>query len=151
MWDAGEREGYYVGDSAYECWLAWLCDVETGAIADPRPGMNGNGWYFEVLVHCRRIAGRWLDRIADEFPSGCAQDLKQSADQYSRIAEECIKDIGSTWDLTPRAEHVDTWTSTMRQEQIKRLESAREHDRAAIDLLRRALESLHRFQPSRQF
>lgn len=142
MWHAGERGGYQVGDAAYGAWLAWLRGVESGAVEDPRPGMPGNGWYFEVLVHSRRIAGRWLDRIADELPSGSAHDLKQSAGHYSRIAEECTDGIGCTWDLAPHAERLDTWTSAMRREQIDRLQSAREHDREAIVQIDRALESL---------
>jgi len=143
MWDAGERGGYQVGDAAYESWLAWLRDVEAGAIEDPRPGMHGNGWYFEVLAHCRRIAGRWLARIADEVPgSRLVQDLRQAADHYSRIAEESMEAIDCAEDLAPRAERLDTWTSAMRQEQIKRLESAREHDCKAIVLLSRAVDSL---------
>jgi beta-lactamase regulating signal transducer with metallopeptidase domain len=139
MWKTEKRGAYFVGDAAYAFWLKWLRDVEAGTVKDPKAGMHGNGWCFEVLIHSRRIAGRWLKQTADDFTGETGRQLRIAADHYTQLVEVCMKDINSPWDLAPGPVRFDAWTSRMRQQEIARLEAAREHDRAAIDAITQAL------------
>jgi len=142
MWQTEKREAYFVGEAAYAHWLGWLRDVEAGKVDDPKAGMQGNGWCFDVLIHSRRIAGRWLKQKADDFADETMQQLRIAAERYVQIAEVCMRDIDCPWDLALGPNRFDDWTSKMRQDEIVRLEAAREHDRAAIAAIEKALESL---------
>lgn len=142
MWTTEKREAYFTGDAAYAYWLGWLRDVEAGKVADPRAGMQGNGWCYDVLIHSRRIAGRWLSRKASDLGDETAGHLRHAADQYVRIAEECLKDLKCPWDLALGPARFDDWTGKLRQEQIARLEGARERDRTAVASLTKALATL---------
>ncbi len=142
MWNTEKRDAYFVGDAAYGHWLGWLRDVEAGKVNDPKAGMQGNGWCFDVLIHSRRIAGRWLKDKADSFTGEAAEQLRVAADHYARIPELCMKDVDCPWELAPGPGSFEKWTSEMRQSQIARLVAAREHDRAAIAAIQKALESM---------
>lgn len=142
MWHTEKREAYFVGEAAYAHWLGWLRDVECGKLDDPKAGMQGNGWCFDVLIHCRRIAGRWLKQKADDFDGEATKELRGAADHYAQIAELCMKDLNCPWDLALGPNRFDGWTTQFRQDQIARLEAAREHDRAAVAAIEKALESL---------
>ena len=139
MWKTERREAYFCGEAAYEHWLGWLNGIESGAIENPKNGMQGNAWCFDVLVHGRRIAGRWLREKAQGFVEPARGLILQAADHYSQIAETCMKDLNSSWDLAPGPHRLDQWTRAMRQSQIHRLQSARELDRAAIVAIESAL------------
>ena len=139
MWKTEKRDAYFVGDAAYAFWLNWLRDVEAGKVSDPKAGMQGNAWCFAVLIHSRSIAGRWLNRAANDFSGETANQLRVAADHYTQIADLCLKDINTSWDLAPVPARFDAWTSQMRQQQIARLQAACEHDRAAIQAITRAL------------
>jgi hypothetical protein len=142
MWNTEKRGDYFVGHAAYAHWLSWLGDVESGRIDDPRGGMQGNAWCFDVLIHSRRIAGRWLKKKVNDFEGKAASELGIAADHYAQIADSCSKDFKSSWDLAVGPDRFSEWTSELRQTQIRRLEAAREHDQAAIGAIERALESL---------
>jgi len=142
MWNSQKRKAYFVGDAAYGHWLGWLGDVESGKVDDPKAGMQGNGWCFDVLIHSRRIAGRWLEEKADDFSDEAAKQLRIAGGHYGRIAELCMKDLDCSWDLALAPDRFDDWTSDMRQDQIARLEAAREHDRAAAAAIEKALATL---------
>ena len=142
MWSTEKREAYYVGEAAYVHWLGWLRGVEGGAVEDPKAGMQGNGWCFDVLIHSRRIAGRWLDRKAEDFEGEAANELRTAAGHYTQIAQLCMKNLHCPWDLALSPDRFDRWTGALRQDQITRLEAAREHDRAAVAALERAVKSL---------
>lgn len=142
MWKTEMVEAYYVGEKAYESWLSWLRDVEAGAVEDPKGGMQGNGWCFDVLIHGRRIAGGWLRQRADLFEGEAAAELGKAAAHYARVADICERDLECSWDLAPGPERFDEWDSSKRQDQISRLEAAREHDRAAIASIEKALYAI---------
>ena len=142
MWNTEKRQAYFCGEAAYTHWLGWLSDVERGKVDDPKAGMQGNGWCFDVLVHSRRIAGRWLKRKADEFDGVTATQLHVAAEHYAQIPEVCMKGVKCPWDLALAPERVADWTSELRQTQTARLEAAREHDRAAVAAIEKALEPL---------
>jgi len=142
MWHTEKREAYFVGEAAYAHWLGWLRDVEAGKVEDPKAGMQGNGWCFDVLVHSRRIAGRWLSGKADGLGGGAAPHLRAAADHYAQVAVLCMRDLDCPWDLTLGPRRADEWTSALRQEQIARLEASRDHDRAAVAAIEQALASL---------
>ena len=142
MWNTDKREAYFVGEAAYAYWLEWLRAVESGTVDDPKAGMQGNGWCFDVLIHCRRIAGRWLRQKADDFDGRTAEQLRLAADHYTQIAELCMKDLDRPWDLALAPNRFDAWTSELRKDQIARLEAARDHDLAAIAAIEKALESV---------
>ncbi len=144
MWNTEKRGDYFVGEAAYAHWLSWLRAVDSSEVKDPKGGMQGNGWCYDVLIHSRRIAGRWLNRKADDFSGETAGQLRVAADHYTRIAELCIKDLSCPWDLALGPNRFDQWTSAMRREQIARLEAAREHDRAAAAAIEKALEAWHK-------
>ena len=139
MWTTEKRGDYFVGDAAYAHWLKWLSDVEAGRVEDPKAGMQGNGWCFDVLLHSRRIATRWLRSRAEGFGDEAREKLLVAADHYEHMAEGLIAGLECPWDLAlPPNRHSD-WTSAMRQDQIERLEAAREHDRKAIAAIEKAL------------
>ncbi len=133
MWHTEKCGAYAVGEAAYAHWLTWLRGTETPC--------QGNGWYFDVLIHSRRIAGRWLAQRADDYPE-IAAPLREAAAHYTDIAEECMDEIGCAWDLTSAAKGTNEWPTRLRLEEIARLESAVVHDRAAIAALERALAEL---------
>ncbi len=149
MWNAEKRNAYFCGDAAYAHWLTWLKGVESGKVADPKSGMQGNGWCFDVLIHSRRIASRWLDQRASEFDAETAAQMRFAAEHYAQIAETCMTDLMCPWDLALSPERFTNWNSPMRLNQIARLESAREHDRSAIAAIRLAIETLEKASQKR--
>jgi hypothetical protein len=140
MWNTEKRGDYFVGEAAYAHWLKWLRDVDSGKVADAKAGMQGNGWCFDVLIHSRRIAARWLSQTANTFPDASAAQLRIAAEHYAQIPELCMQGLTGSWDLTLGPERSADWTSALRQQQITRLEAAREHDRAAIAAIAKALK-----------
>jgi hypothetical protein len=139
MWQTGKRDDYFCGEAAYAHWLNWLREVEAGTAKDPKAGMQGNGWCIDVLVHSRRIAGPWLRAKAELFPGEAHEQLLRAADHYMQTAALCMEGLNCPWDLTLGPEKLGQWTSALRQEEIRRLEAAREHDRAAIAAIGKAL------------
>lgn len=140
MWSAPEvGDQYLCGGEAYDFWIGWLQDIDEGGVEDPVSGMQGNGWYFDVLVHSRGIAGRWLAARADDVPEGAAEPLRSAAGLYSRMASELAGGLDCSWDLAPPPERYGQWTAEMRREQVSRLCRARELDGEAVALVREAL------------
>jgi hypothetical protein len=142
MWKTERNEAYFCGEAAYAHWLKWLRGVDTGEVKDPKAGMQGNGWCYDVLIHSRRIAARWLTQRAQSFDGEAHERLFAAADHYSRIAELCIKDLGCPWSLALPPDKFDQWTPEMCRTQIQRLEAARDHDRAAIAEIEKALAAV---------
>jgi hypothetical protein len=139
MWRTQKRDAYVVGEAAYAHWLKWLEDVDAGRVADPKAGMRGNGWCFDMLIQSRRTAASWLAQIAAGFENDVRQPLENAADHYAQLATSSMADLSCSWDLTPGPDRFDAWTSGMRRSQISRLQAAREHDRAAIEAIAQAL------------
>jgi len=142
MWSAGKHEDYIVGDAAYTHWLGWLRSVEDGSEKDPKAGMQGNGWCYDTLVHYRRIAAEWLKQAASDFDGEVGEQLLVAAREYGAIAELLMRDLKCPWDLAMRPDRFEAWTSALRQDEIRRLEAARERDRAAIRAIEQALKAL---------
>jgi hypothetical protein len=142
MWHAEKRGDYYVGDAAYAHWLKWLDDVESGQVDDPKAGMQGNGWCYDTLIHYRRIAAEWLGQGAEDFGGDAREQLVLAADHYAQLAELCMNDLDGAWSLAPGPERQTDWTSRMRQDQIARLQAARDHDAAAIAAIEKALRAI---------
>lgn len=144
MWTAGQLKEYFVGDAAYDRWLKWLTDVESARCADPKAGMQGNGWCYDTLIQYRRSAGAWLKESAADLAGDheALPHLLLAADHYTQLADQAIKGLDSSWDLAPHPDRFEQWTSAMRQDQIARLTAAREHDRAAIAALAQAVAAL---------
>ena len=142
MWRTEKREkAYFCGEAAYAHWLKWLRGVNAGTVEKPKEGMQGNGWYFDVLTHSRDIAGRWLNKKAEGFDGDAREQLLNAADHYAQIGPVCMKGLECSWELALPPNKFEEWTSEKRQDQIKRLEAARDHDRAAIAAIEKALES----------
>ncbi|MDD5706567.1 MAG: M56 family metallopeptidase [Kiritimatiellae bacterium] len=141
MWQTEKRGEYFCGETAYTQWLNWLRAVDTGREKDPKAGMQGNGWCYNVLEHSRGIAGRWLKQHADDFKGATRECLLAAAEHYTRIQALCMQDLGCPWSLALPPEKLDQWTPDMRRTQIQRLEAAREHDRAAIAEIEKALKA----------
>jgi hypothetical protein len=139
MWNAEKREEYFVGDAAYQRWLGWLRSVDAGETDDPQAGMQGNGWCYDVLVHSRRIAGAWLEGKADALGDGASAHLRAAAEHHAEIARLCMRGLKCPWDLALAPNRADDWTGQLRRDQTSRLEAAREHDRAAIAAIEKAL------------
>ena len=144
MWHSKEKhdKDYLSGDAAYAHWIGWLRDVESGKAKDPKAGMQGNGWCFDVLVHSRRIASRWLREQATQFGDEARPHFLDAADRYAEIVEICLKDLECTWSLALPPKQFDKWTSEMRKDQIARLEAARALDAAAIAAIEKALAAI---------
>jgi hypothetical protein len=143
MWKTPKKGDYFCGEAAYEQWLTWLRQVEAGEVKDPKAGMQGNGWCFDVLAQNRGIAGRWLAAKAKDVGGEAGKQLGVAAEHYSAIAGICTKDLKYTWDVTLLPAQSDKWTSALRQDQIRRLEGARDHDRAAIAAIEKALAAIN--------
>jgi len=141
MWHTESRNHYFCGATAYERWLAWLRGVDAGTVADPKAGMQGNGWCFDVLIHCRRIAGPWLRRQADVLGVQAAGPLREAADHYGHLAEGLLAGLKCPWDLALSPGRAAEWSRSMREDQVRRLEVAREHDQAAIAAIGKALDA----------
>lgn len=130
---------YFCGAAAYDHWLSWLRGVESGAVAEPKAGMQGNGWGFDVLIHSRRIAGRWLSGQAELLAGEAAEALRTAAAEYDAMAAELLAGYDCPWNLALGPNRCDDWTSELRQDQIARLEAAKGRDAAAIAAIKTAL------------
>lgn len=145
MWKTEKREkAYFCGEAAYAHWLNWLRGVDSGEVKDPKAGMQGNGWYYNVLEHSRAIAGRWLKRRAESFTREARDHLLAAADHYSRITELCMEGLDEPWQLALSPDKLDRWTPDMRRTQIQRLEAARQQDREAIAEIEKGLAAVSR-------
>lgn len=146
MWSADainprDDHVYYAGELAYLKWIDWLSAIDAGEIDDPKSGMQGNGWCFDVLVQNRRIASRWLRKQAPLLGSAAEADLLAAADHDDRLVAACTADLDSPWDLALPPQRADDWTPAMRRNQIDRLEASRDHDATAIAAIERALHA----------
>jgi hypothetical protein len=142
MWKTRIKGDYFCGEAAYEQWLAYLHGVETGEVKDPKTGMQGNAWCFDVLAQNRQIAGRWLAAKAQGLDGEAGKQLAVAAGHYEALSEGCMKDLKCTWELALPPQQFDKWTSALRKEQIRRLQAAREHDRAAVAAIEQALAAI---------
>lgn len=142
MWRTEKRGDYYCGEAAYGHWLGWLGRVDAGEVADPKAGMQGNGWCFDVLTHSRRIAARWLEQQADLFDEPARGALRNAAGCYARLTEGCMAGLKCTWSLALSPDAYENWTPDLRADQINRLAFAREQDEAAIAEIEAALETI---------
>jgi hypothetical protein len=138
MWNTERVEDYYCGDAAYGHWLAWLRGIEAGTVADPAGGRHGSGWCYDVLVQNRQVAARWLTAAAPRFAGPAHDELLAAAGLYRQLAADCTAGLSCPWDLSP----AQGWSSSHRQDQIRRLEAARSYDGAAVAALGRALAAI---------
>ena len=140
MWRTTEMRGdYYSGDTAYAQWIEWLRGVEKGEVENPKGGMQGNGWGFDVLVQSRRIAGEWLAAKGAEMGGEAGERLCAAAREYARIPGICMEGIKCSWDLALPPKRFEEWTSEMREKEMVRLEAARACDEKAIGEIEKAL------------
>lgn len=142
MWNTEKVEAYFCGRAAYAHWIGWLKDVEAGTLDDPGAGMQGNGWCFDVLLHSRRIAARWLAAKAETFEGDVRRQLLLAADHYRSMAEELSAGLDCPWNLALPPNREPEWTSDLRRDQIRRLEAALNDDRIAIGAVEEALRHL---------
>ncbi len=142
MWNTEKREAYFCGEAAYEHWIDWLRGVDSGVVENPKAGMQGNGWCYDVLAHSRWIAGRWLKNAAKQFKGAGDDELLIAADHFSKVAETATEGLNCTWDLALPPSRYEDWTAEMRGDQIARLRTARRHDREAVSAIQQALEDL---------
>jgi hypothetical protein len=122
----------------------WLRDVEAGKIdaSGAKAGMQGNGWCYDVLTSSR-IDRRSLAQADRRNCSTVARSkhLLKAAELYARIDPVLVEADKCPWDLTLGPGRFKTsGPARLRQTQIKRLEQARELDRAAIAEITKALE-----------
>lgn len=143
MWQTPAVGDYACGAAAYGKWIEWLQQVEMGQVKDPKAGMQGNAWGFNVLAHSRRIAGRWLATKAATLGDHPARPhLSAAGAAYDRLTDACTNGLACTWDLALPPGRFDKWTSAMRQDQLRRLTLACDADAAAIGEIQKALERL---------
>jgi hypothetical protein len=143
MWSAGKRgDQYLTGSLAYDFWTGWLESVDEGTAEDPVSGMMGNGWYYDVLIHSRAIAGRWLRLKADEVGGTVGRHLSAAVESYEGMVEVLSEGIECAWSLALPPEKHEDWTSSMRMDQVQRLRTASEKDAEAISAIERALTAL---------
>ena len=99
--------------------------------------MHGNAFSYSQLLTSRRSAADYLRRVADELGRDAAPHLQSAADRYERIARrldearDCVK---HPWDKS--------WTPENRAKQSAILRESLEDERAAVDEIRKALETL---------
>ena len=109
---------------------------------DPKAGMQGNGWCYDTLTQYRRTAAAWLRQAAGGFDGDAQRQLLAAADEYAKVADVCLKDLKGPWDLALPPNRFDAWTSALRQDQIRRLEAARDHDHAAVAAIEKSLAAI---------
>jgi hypothetical protein len=140
MWGAKERNDYFCGEAAYSHWLDWLKKVDSEE-EDPKAGMRGNGCYYDVLAHSRRIAGKWLKEKAENYQGQAQEYLLAASSQYEKMHKVLTDRLDCIGDLALHPDCYDDWNSAMRQDQMKRLQLALDHDRAAIAEIEKALKN----------
>ena len=136
MWDSSKIGAYYVGAAAYDYWMDWLHNVNNGKVDNPKSGMQGNGWCYDVLIQNRRVAGKWLREKAEDFSGETAEKLVTVAENYDKIAELCMEDLKNPWDLALGPDKFETWTTELRKEQIDRLKTSCDLDQNAITIIK---------------
>lgn len=143
MWYAGEQgDQYLCGGAAYDFWVDWLDSVDRGGVEDPVSGMTGNGWCYEVLVHCRSVAGRWLRRRADGLGGTAGNHLLKAAESCEGLVGVLSEGLDCPWNLALPPERGGEWTGAMRREQADRLRRARDLDEEAVSAIGSALNAL---------
>jgi hypothetical protein len=143
MSEAEQAEGYYLGFTAWDNYLAKLRGLQEAEDQVCQDSMLGNSWIYENLVQSRRYAALYLRDVAEEFGAETADHLRKAADLYEQMAtqtlcdsEHCVIAIAPLpWSL----KEGESWTTEMRADQIRRLEVALPLERAALQEIRAAL------------
>lgn len=143
---AEEAEGYFVG---FRAWEAYGQRLETLDQADDKArdeAMLGNAWIYECLAQYRGVAGRYLRGVAGAFDAEAADHLLRAADLYGKMSDEVLRDAENcVVTVAPYAwalKEGETWTSDMRQAQIRRMDEAVSLEREAIQEIEQALAAI---------
>jgi hypothetical protein len=142
-----ESGNYFVGFKAWDVYVQRLKALEPADDKARQEAMVGNAWIYECLAQYRGAAARYLREIAGEFNARAAEHLRSAADRYETISHEVLRDekhgsgtiAPSPWAL----KEGKTWTSQMRLDQIRRLNTALPLEREAIQEIETALDSIN--------
>ena len=138
-----ETGNYFVGLKAWDNYLQKLKALEQADEKARKDAMQGNAWIYECLAQYRGVASQYLRDVAGEFDAPAAQHLRKAADLYGRMSDDVLRDkehcvvtiAPYPWAL----KEGKSWTSEIRQEQIRRLEAALPIEREAIAEIEKAL------------
>jgi len=141
-----EAEGYYLGQRAWDDYLAKLRALQDGDEEARQGAMLGNSWIYECLAQYRAAAAHYLRDVAGEFSAESAQHMLSAADLYERMSGQVLQDgehcLISIAPLPWSLGEGETWTDEMREEQIRRLEAALPLERQAIHEIESALAAV---------
>ncbi len=143
MAQAQEAEGYHVGLTAWDAYLARLRALQEADEETQKGDMVGNSWIYECLAQYRSAAAQYLREVASEFGSQAEGHLLKAANLYERMSNEVLQDsehcLITIAPLPWSLKEGEAWTHEMRQDQITRLEAALPLEREAIREIESAL------------
>jgi len=138
-----ETGEYFVGFKAWGDYIQKLKALEQADEKVRKDAMQGNAWIYECLAQYRGAACQYLREVGGGFRAPVAQHLRKAADLYGKMSAEVLRDkehcvvtiAPYPWALKDGK----TWTSEMRQEEIRRLEAALPLEREAVQEIEKAL------------
>lgn len=146
MYEAEQRDKYYVGFRAWQEYLRRLQELDDADTRTLQASMQGNAWIYECLANYRAAAARYLRSVSSEFPPKNIAHANQAAALYDQIANRILRDPKhTTTDIAPYPHTLkpgQTWDKPTRDEQIKRLRQALSIEQRALFELRLSLAGL---------
>jgi len=142
MVNAEEAENYYIGFNAWDKWFEKLGALEEMDDKTRNGSMLGNSWIYECLTAYRAAAAEYLHAVAGEFEPEPAEHLKRAAGLYGKMSGEVLAGDTCLLDIAPlpwSLKEGQTWTSEMRQDQMRRLQEALPLEREAVEEIEKAL------------
>jgi hypothetical protein len=138
-----ESGSYFLGFKAWDNYLQKLRALEQADEKTRKDSMQGNAWIYECLAQYRGAACQYLREVAGEFDAPAAEHLRRAADLYAKMSNDVLRDkehcvvtiAPHPWAL----KEGKSWTSEMRQEQIRRLDAALPLEREAVQEIEKAL------------
>ena len=132
---------YYYGSAAYKRWIGDLGRVESLTDEQRANLFFLNGWTYSSL-HMNRSehAAKYLRESAQHLPEAARPRLEAAAQRYDRM-----RDVLGKWDAASpkfgfgKRQKLETWTESVRKEEIALLRSLHELDTHAMGDIERAL------------
>ena len=141
-----EADGYYVGSKAWDAYVGAIEGLEQADDDARKAAMTGNSWIYECLASFRGVAAEYLRGAAEEFDPPTSDRLLAAADLYDRMSNEVLRDkdtcVLSIAPLPWSLKEGETWTSEMRQDQLRRMNEAFLLEQQAIREIEEALGAM---------
>lgn len=137
---------YYVGFKAWDEYFRVLESLDNADDKIRADSMQGNAHIYCCLSTYRAAATTYLRDVAGEFSPQASKHMKNAADLYDQIATKVLQDKDRCLtDIAPfpfMMKPGQTWTSGMRNEQVRRLREAKALEIQAIGEIEKALKEI---------